>query len=942
MSSILSLATAQELQPYFDAFWYLETYQDVASAGMDAWQHYLQHGYAERRLPCAIKALDLEQKLWFEADISVLTELQELAAGFGLQAEFACWVLARWYGSYGRWQEAECFSERCGLSGFCAAVLGHAGPWLLHALVLWHTADKAHYQQYVHKLPDQVAGHNKDLLAAMALPASEALKLLNRLWSVYGLKAVQADFSQPLLFDALAGRPAGMISKLLRPFRTHHLALLTVIVPVYNAGATVLTALLSLANQSYGRLEVLVVDDASTDDTVAVVNRFCANDRRFRLIRHTVNQGAYRCRNTGLQQARGDYITCHDADDWSHPDKLKLQLEVLRHSNALASLSYWVRASGTLAFSRWRMEDSLIYPNISSLLFRREVVQRLGYWDNVRVNADTEYMRRLTSVYGEGAVLHVKAGVPLSFGRSTEQSLTQQSRTHLRTQFFGVRRWYQQAAEHWHSTADTLYLSANPDQRPFPAPLCMLALPADQKRAQLLQLLKQSPLFNEQWYLSRYPDISAAGMEGAVHYLEHGDAEGRIPGPAFDPAAYLLWLGANTDGTESLLHCLETGAEHFFPQGTVLAGAKSYKTQWPTAVVCAHQAGLQLYGAERSLLDVLKMLADEPLNIIVTLPSAQNSAYVAQLQLLSHQVVVWPYQWWRNDRAEDQEITAQFKLLYQRFNVRVLYQNTLVLWESAVAAKQEGVRVITHVRELPEADPALCEALAATPTQIRDFVWSHADYCLANSEATARYLDHQNVQVIPNTFNDRLLQLAPAVFNQPLKLALISSNIRKKGIEDFFLLALRLQQLSVRVECWLYGPFTDELQSLRQQWPEAVVYDGGYLADPLLALEHADIVLNLSHFEESFGRTLLEGMAAGRVVIAYAGGAVDALIRHGETGFICKKGDVEAVAQWIQQLSSSPELCRRVAAAARSDVTSKYSAAVVQPKLVEALGGGRP
>ena len=39
MSSILSLATAQELQPYFDAFWYLETYQDVASAGMDAWQH---------------------------------------------------------------------------------------------------------------------------------------------------------------------------------------------------------------------------------------------------------------------------------------------------------------------------------------------------------------------------------------------------------------------------------------------------------------------------------------------------------------------------------------------------------------------------------------------------------------------------------------------------------------------------------------------------------------------------------------------------------------------------------------------------------------------------------------------------------------------------------------------------------------------------------------
>jgi glycosyltransferase involved in cell wall biosynthesis len=941
LSSILSLATAQELQPYFDACWYLQTYQDVASAVMDAWQHYLHHGYAERRLPCAIAAFELEQKLWFDADLSAVAKLQHEASGDGLQAEFACWALARWHGSYGRWKDAGFFSVKCGHSGLTAAVLGHTGPWLLHALVLWHCGLRDEFQWYLNRLPESLVGHDQDLLAAMGLSASEAVTRLNLIWSAHGLASVNANFSQAFLFDALAGRPAGIFNRLLRPLLRHSHGLVTVIVPVYNAAATVITALRSLAAQSYTRLEVLVVDDASTDNTAMVVKEFCAQDRRFRLLRQAINQGAYSCRNMGMQQAKGDYITCHDADDWSHPDKLRLQLDELQNSNVVASLTYWVRCTNQLEFARWRMEDSLIYPNISSLLFHRVVFQRLGFWDTVRVNADTEYVRRLIKVFGADALVHVKAGVPLAFGRISTDSLTQQSSTHLRTQFFGVRRWYQEAADRWHnsSSVEALHLPAQPTARPFPAPLCMLAFSAEEKKIRLLVQLRQTALFDEPWYLLRNPDVVAAGMEGAVHYLEHGDAEGRLPGPAFEPAAYRMWLGASSQGAESLLHCLETGAEQFFPQGTVLAGSQHYQAQWQTIVVCAHQSGIQLYGAERSLLDVLIMLADMQLNVIVTLPKAQNDAYVKQLRLLSHQVVVSPYQWWRSDRAAELAIVEHFKRLYQRFNVQLVYQNTLVLWEPALAARQLGIKVVTHVRELPEADPDLCAALAANPQQIRDFVWKHSDYCLANSKATAEYLKNSKVYIVPNAISDQLWQIPSTTFRQPLKIALISSNIRKKGIDDFFVLDGLLKKMLVRAECWLYGPETDELQSLREQWSEAQVHDGGYQEDVVQALENADIVLNLSHFEESFGRTLLEGMAAGRVVIAYEGGAVDALIRHNETGFLCKKGDVEAVAQWILQLSTSPELCRRIAAAARSEAMSKYSVAAVQPTLVEALAG---
>lgn len=948
MSSILSLATAQELQPYFDAFWYLETYQDVASAGMDAWQHYLLHGYAEQRLPCAIKAAALEQKLWFDSDTTVVAELQRLARGVGLQAEFASWVLARWHASYGRWLEASRSSGCFGLSGFTAAVLGHAGPWLLHALVLWHNGHKDEFQQFLKRMPKQYTGHDKDLLATFGLAEPEIVLRLNQIWSGHHLTKIKTDFSRRSLFDALAGpsadlryRVSNAISRFL-PGRTK--GLVTVIMPVYNAGSTVVTALRSLASQRYSKLEVVVVDDASTDNTAALIKQFCVKDSRFRLIRQPVNQGAYSCRNVGLQHAKGEYITCHDADDWSHPDKLRLQLQAVQSSHAVASLSYWVRAGDSLEFGRWRMEDSLIYPNLSSLLFHRDVLLRLGFWDNVRVNADTEYAQRVVKCFGAAALVHVAKGVPLAIGRISSDSLTQQSSSHLRTQFFGVRRWYQDAAVAWHNSSSTegLYLSAHQLVRPFPAPLCMLALSAAEKKIRLRAQLQQSALFDEQWYLARHPDVVASGMDAASHYLEHGDAEGRLPGPAFEPYAYRLRVGADLNGSQSLLHCLETGADRFFPMGTVLSGSQPFHAQWRTIVVCGHQAEMQLYGAERSLADVLQMLSGEELNILVTLPAAKNEAYVTQLRLLSHLVVVWPYRWWRLDRAEDQSLTAQFKQLYQQFNVVAVYQNTLVLWESAVAAKQLEIPVITHVRELPEADPALCDALAATAAQIRNFIWSHTDYCLANSAATARYLDHSKVKVIPNVMNAACLQITEALFCQPLRLVLISSNIRKKGIEDFFLLALRLQQLSVRAECWLYGPATNELQLLREQWPEAQVHHAGYLEDITQGLEAADIVVNLSHFDESFGRTLLEGMAAGRVVIAYEGGAVDELIRHNETGFVCKKGDIEAVAHWIQQLSSNPELCRRVADAARAEAVALYSAAVVKPKLVEALGGGRP
>ena len=89
----------------------------------------------------------------------------------------------------------------------------------------------------------------------------------------------------------------------------------SIIVPVYNAAAFLEGCLESILNQSLTNIEVLVVNDGSTDDTLSIINKFAAADDRVVLINGT-NQGVSAARNKGLDVARGEYIGFVDADDW--------------------------------------------------------------------------------------------------------------------------------------------------------------------------------------------------------------------------------------------------------------------------------------------------------------------------------------------------------------------------------------------------------------------------------------------------------------------------------------------------------------------------------------------------------------------------------------------------------------------------------------------------
>ncbi|MEE2001487.1 glycosyltransferase [Alkalimonas sp. MEB108] len=940
------------MRALFDATWYLQANPDVAATGMDPWQHFCRFGHNEGRLPCDLKAAALEQSLWFQTrpEHEVEAELRQLLQSDAAKEQaFAAWVLARWHGSYQRWPQVLEALQSWLNNAWRQALPGHHGCWLLLVRALQQCGEQ---EQALERIGQAMAelGELPDLLLARASLLSDTAKLqdINRVFQQAGLTALRPV--PTLQLDQLQTDVVSVVKQSgWRRYWPGRLPLVSVIIPCFNAAQTLPTALRSLQAQSWPALEILVVDDASTDHSAAVVEQFSASDSRIRLLRQADNQGAYAARNAGLAKARGRFITTHDSDDWSHPQKIELQVQALQATpKAMASISHWVRTLPGLVFERWRPEPGWIYRNTSSLLFRRQVLKKIGFWDRVSVNADTEYLERIQAAFGARAIVDVLPGVPLSFGRSDATSLTQQSVTHLRTQFVGLRQRYMAAARQWHQAATKpkeLYLPKLPTLRPFAVPASMCRGTAQQQAQRQLQLLQQSDLLDPDWYLATYSDVAKAGMEPALHYLRYGGSENRDPGPNFSSSGYRLHQRI-ANKVNPLVHYLERLEEQGCQQdyGSVqLAGERNIWPERPWLLVVAHAAGPDLYGAERSLLDVLKALQALGLNLLLTLPGVRSEAYLAQVQAEVQQLAVLPYRWWYQGRQECEQTIERFKNLMQQYKPVLCYCNTLVLSEPLHAARQLLIPGMVHVRELPGADEALCLELGADASQIRNHLLALADGFIANSQASADYLAApERTVVIANVVDvERFAQIPQRAGDLPLRLGMISSNLPKKGLQDFIRLSQLLAARQLPVECWLIGPDNDHTAQLKAEQAAghvpALLHFAGYAATPEAALAPLDMVVNLSHFQESFGRTVLEAMAAGRVVVCYRWGALPELVQHEHTGLLADFADIEAVASAIARLVADNQLRQRLIANAFQQVVSAYSPAALQQQLANWL-----
>lgn len=288
--------------------------------------------------------------------------------------------------------------------------------------------------------------------------------------------------------------------------------------------------------------------------------------------------------------------------------------------------------------------------------------------------------------------------------------------------------------------------------------------------------------------------------------------------------------------------------------------------------------------------------------------------------------------------------------LLEAAGVNAVYVNTLTLQAPSVVAKRLGLPVMTHVRELPAHDPALCQALNSSAQGVVAHAAAHSDLLIVNSQCTAKAFQETGVPmaVVPNTIDMCVWQAVPAFqpdAQRPLRVGLLGSLIYKKGLADFVALADALARKGVAVECCLYGaktPDLDDLLDQRREVGEALgsqgsIFHKGYVQEPKDALANLDIVVNLSRFQESFGRTVLEAMAAARPVVAYEWGALPELVAHGKTGFLAPLGDVQRVAQWIETLANDPALLVSMGNAGRQRANALFGTLAHQAAMANAL-----
>lgn len=437
----------------FDTEFYLERYPDVAESGMNPLLHYILHGAKEGRHSRENKLDVLEDKMWSGHAISAcraLTKVLDDERAPIQERHLAAWSLARWRAFNGEHREALALSfkmaELLPLQRLDKArVLLEANSQLK---LQQPAAAAAILNDYLAENPDDPDA--RLMLANTFANDDQRLLCINDMYQRHGyLPVARVNEQRPLAFANLTANHSDR-DCLIPPAEQHEK--ISIIMPIYKAEERIEVAINSLLNQTWRNIEVIAVDDCSPDNTVAVLNTIAARDSRVKVVQQPHNQGAYPARNRGLKEASGDYITTHDADDWSHPQKLEQQVQLLRaQPDAQGVILSWVRATDDLHFTiNWRPSDSIIHYSHSSFMLTREAVNTIGGWDEVRISADTEYIWRAQHHFGKERILHGLAEVPMAFALDDESSLTRTKATHVSTVYFGLRQVYREICRWYH------------------------------------------------------------------------------------------------------------------------------------------------------------------------------------------------------------------------------------------------------------------------------------------------------------------------------------------------------------------------------------------------------------------------------------------------------------------------------------------------------------
>lgn len=181
----------------------------------------------------------------------------------------------------------------------------------------------------------------------------------------------------------------------------------SVIIATHNDRSTLRQSVASILNQSVSNVEVVIVDDCSTDGAAELIADLASKHDQIRVITNERRLGTGPSRNAGMLAASGDYVTFQDGDDTSSPYRLEHQLLALttNPSKKLATCNY-VRVDER--GRRLEINDKRVMKCIISMMFpREEVLNKVGFFIGENVSEDADFYERIKIAFGPSCEAHV-------------------------------------------------------------------------------------------------------------------------------------------------------------------------------------------------------------------------------------------------------------------------------------------------------------------------------------------------------------------------------------------------------------------------------------------------------------------------------------------------------------------------------------------------------
>jgi hypothetical protein len=215
-------------------------------------------------------------------------------------------------------------------------------------------------------------------------------------------KKIEPEIIKPIIKDDILDIPKIPSAPRMINKKRKEKIRVSIIVPMYNVEQYIPYCINSLINQTYSNIEIILIDDCSTDNTIKIVRKFVEKyPEIIKLLRNNVNIGTYKSINKGIDISTGRYITIIGADDCFEKDKVEKQVIELK-KDIVACFCLYQRIHFMTG------EKSSGQFGESTIMFKKEIIKDIGYYDPVRVGGDTEYKERINAYYGKDKISNIK------------------------------------------------------------------------------------------------------------------------------------------------------------------------------------------------------------------------------------------------------------------------------------------------------------------------------------------------------------------------------------------------------------------------------------------------------------------------------------------------------------------------------------------------------